>query len=205
MSAEKIALPQKPYTVDEFFDLIQDGEKADLIDGVIHMASPDTPNNDDLGGFLFSIMRFYARGKHLGRVTGSRVAYVLGNRRAPEPDVAFVRQGRLDRIHRTRVVGPPDIAIEVVSQDSRERDYDLKRRLYEDAGVGEYWIIDPIARRHEFLRLREGAFEPVSLNQDRYFLSDVLTGFWLDVTWLHADPLPAEMDCLQQILAGPPV
>lgn len=54
MSAEKIALPNRDYTVDDFFDLVQDGEKADLIDGVIFMASPDTPRNDDLGGFLLS-------------------------------------------------------------------------------------------------------------------------------------------------------
>jgi len=98
----------------------------------------------------------------------------------------------------------PDIAIEIVSEDSHERDYHTKRRLYEEAGVREYWILDPIAGRHEFLRLRGGVFESVTLDQSCYFVSEALPGFWLNVNWLHADPLPDEMDCLQQILAGPP-
>lgn len=204
MSAERIDLPLPLYTVEEFFDLIQDGQKADLIDGVIHMASPDTPRNDDLGGFLFSIMRFYARGKRLGRVTGSRVAYVLANRRAPEPDVAFVRQERVDRIQRTRVIGPPDIAIEIVSEDSHERDYHQKRRLYEDAGIPEYWLLDPITDHYYFFQLVDGQYQSASLDRNRYFHSAVLPGFWLDVNWLHTEPLPDELDCLQQTLAGPP-
>jgi len=98
MSAEKFALPPRTYTLEEFFGLIQDGQKADLIDGIIHRASPDTFRNDGLRGFTAFLMRSYARRNRLGRVTGSRVAYVLGHCRAPEPDVAFVRQERLDRI-----------------------------------------------------------------------------------------------------------
>lgn len=149
-------------------------------------------------------MRPYARRGSFGRVTGSRVAYVLANRRAPEPDVAFVRQERLDRIQPTRVMGPPDIAVEIVSADSQDRDYHIKRRLYEEAGVSEYWIVDPESQRHQFLRLQNGTFELAPLHQGHIFISEALPGFWLDMAWLRADPLPDELECLQQILVGPP-
>ena len=45
-------------TVDDFFALVQDGQKADLIVGVIYRASPDSTRNDQLGGFI----RFLVQG-----------------------------------------------------------------------------------------------------------------------------------------------
>ncbi len=50
--------------------------------------------------------------------------------------------------------GSPDAAVEVVSRDSRSRDYGLKKHAYEKAGVSEYWIIDPMQNRAEFHRLK---------------------------------------------------
>jgi hypothetical protein len=44
----------------------------------------------------------------------------------------------------------------------------------------------------------------VALERNRIFRSEALPGFWLDVTWLFAKPLPNDWDCLQQILAGDP-
>src|SRR4029450_8051863 len=47
-------------TVEEFYCLVPDGQKADLIDGVIYMASPDTRRSDRLGGFIKFLMQGYA-------------------------------------------------------------------------------------------------------------------------------------------------
>ncbi len=54
----------------------------------------------------------------------------------------FVRHEHADRIHHGRVDGPPDLAIEIVSPESVERDYEKKRKQYQRARVPEYWIID---------------------------------------------------------------
>jgi len=98
--------------------------------------------------------------------------------------------------------GGPDIAVEVVSRDSRHRDYNEKRQLYLEAGVAEYWVIDPLKQRVEFLRLENGRYNVVRLDQDRTFRSAVVPGFWLDVEWLLTDPLPSAYRCLQEILAS---
>lgn len=98
--------------------------------------------------------------------------------------------------------GGPDIAVEIVSRDSRQRDYGEKRQLYAEAGVAEYWIIDPVQHRVEFLRLQEGRYELVPLENNRMFRSQVLPGFWLDVEWLLADQLPNVYRCLQEVLRG---
>jgi hypothetical protein len=47
-------------TVEEFACLVPDGQKADLIDGVIYMASPDTRRNDRLAGLIKFLMQGYA-------------------------------------------------------------------------------------------------------------------------------------------------
>jgi len=179
-------------TVEEFYCLVPDGQKADLIDGVIYLASPDTRRSDRLGGFIKFLMQGYAAVQGLGEVYGSRFAFELSQFRAPEPDAAFVRTERLHLVNERRMVGGPDIAVEIVSRESRQRDYGEKKQFYADAGVSEYWIIDPLQQRVEFHRLRAGRYEPVPLEQNRIFRSAVLEGFWLDVEWLLAEPLPNE-------------
>jgi hypothetical protein len=44
----------------------------------------------------------------------------------------------------------------------------------------------------------------MTLERNRIFRSEVITGFWLDVDWLFVEPLPAKAECLNQILAGEP-
>src|SRR5437868_4530950 len=93
------------HTFEDFCALVPDGQKADLIDGVIYMASPDNTDADDLFGWLFAVMCIYVEEKQLGRIFGSRVAFRLDDRNSPEPDIAFLRIESADRIERGRVEG----------------------------------------------------------------------------------------------------
>src|SRR6516225_8794057 len=115
------------FTYDDFCALVRDGQKADLIDGVIYMASPENTEANDLEGWLLMVIRGFVRRKDLGKVFVSRVAYRLDKKNAPEPDIGFVRKANLHRIKRGGVQGPPDLAVEVVSPESVDRDYEEKR------------------------------------------------------------------------------
>src|SRR5260370_41277583 len=109
-------------TVQEFYRRIPKGLKADLLEGVIYMASPDTPSSNDLTGFLEFLVRGYNDAKKLGgRVFVNRVAFRLSKYGAPEPDLAYVSASRVHRIRKSDVLGGPDMATEVVSRDSRSR------------------------------------------------------------------------------------
>jgi Uma2 family endonuclease len=116
--------------------------------------------------------------------------------------VAFVRGERLHLVHATGMNGAPDIAVEIVADESEERDYVKKKQLYETAGVPEYWIIDPAGMNVEFYRLVGGKYELVPLEEGRIFRSQVLEGFWLDVEWLFALPMPGAYAKLQEILSS---
>jgi Uma2 family endonuclease len=191
------------YTVEDFYAIIPDGQKADLIDGVIYVASPDSIRSNDLTAFLLYVMRGFNSAKRLGgRVFVTRVAYRLSKHSAPEPDVGYVSKERVHLVRDTDVRGGPDIAVEIVSRDSIDRDYRLKKRRYQKAGVREYWIIDPLQNKVTFYRLRGGRYRRVPLEGRNIFRSEVLPGFWLDKRWLLQRPAPSEYDCLRQILRG---
>ena len=191
-----------PVTVEEFFALIPDGQKADLIDGVIYVASPDSLRSNTLESFLLRLLEEYNEHKGCGgRIVHSRFAFELSSHRAPEPDVAYIARERLHLFTETRMKGGPDIAVEIVARESRDRDYNVKKQMYRDAGVTEYWIFDPLGGRYEFHRLVNAQYQLVPLESGTIFRSLVLPGFWLDVNWLLSDPLPAASQCLKQILA----
>lgn len=188
---------------EDFCVLVADGEKADLIDGVIYMASPDSRINNDLNGFVFRLIADFIDDQNIdGFAFFSRFACKITELRSPEPDVGYVRPERSHLVHEKYMDGGPDIAVEIVSRDSRQRDYGEKKQLYQDAGVQEYWIVDPIQRRVEFLGLKEGQYELIALEDNYIFRSRVLPGFWLDVNWLLARPLPKGADCSRAIASA---
>ena len=188
------------YTFDDFCILVKDGQKADLIDGVIYMASPDNFEANDLFMWLGSLARDFAEDTDQGKVYGSRAAFRLTDLGSPEPDVAFVKTARLHLVRRGYFEGPPDAAFELVSPDSIERDYELKSIQYEQAGVSEYWIIDEMQHLVTLLRLdKNGKYREIKPRKGE-FHSTVLRGFWLRPEWLWQNPLPRKRGVLQQLL-----
>src|SRR5438874_5018923 len=101
------------YTVDDFFRMVPDGQKADLIDGAIYMSSPDTIRSDELTNFVHFLLQGFVSARNAGKVTGSRYAFILSEHRAPEPDIAFISGGRLSIVGRLGGTAGPDIAVEV--------------------------------------------------------------------------------------------
>jgi Uma2 family endonuclease len=188
------------FTYEDFCALVRDGQKADLIDGVIYIASPENVDANDLFVWLITLINLYVRKKKLGKVFGSRVACRLDDRNAPESDIVFVSAKHQDRIRRGGIEGPPDLAVEIVSPESVERDYDKKRRQYQRVWIPEYWIIDEEERKVTPYRLgAKGKYREVSARKG-VFHSRVLQDFRLDPRWLWQDPRPDELEILQQLL-----
>jgi len=179
-----------PMTYEEFLDWADEDTLAEWVNGEIVMASPANLDHQNIAGFLYEVMKAFARMRQLGviiqppfqmRLTGS----------GREPDVIFVAEAHRDRIKRIYVDGPADLAVEVVSPESAERDRQEKFAEYQEGSVSEYWLIDPDTRRAEFYQLGEdGRYRPIATDADGAYHSRALPGFWLRVSWLWQDPLP---------------
>src|SRR5262245_44872857 len=188
------------YNFEDFCVLVKDKQKADLLDGVIYVASPENLDANRLFVWLVGLVDDYVDHNDLGEVFGSRVAFRLDDKNAPEPDIAFVSKDRLVHKHRGFFEGPPDLAIEIVSPESIERDYHKKKTKYERQGVREYWIVDEMKRQVRLLRLgSKGKYREIPAREG-VLHSEVLTGFWLKPAWLWQQPRRRKRDVLREIL-----
>src|SRR5258708_4232808 len=85
------ALRYLRYSFDDFCKFVPDGVKADLIDGVIFMASPANIEHYRIEMWLIRLLWDYLEARGLiGEVFSSRIAFRLDSRNSPEPDIAFV-------------------------------------------------------------------------------------------------------------------
>ena len=188
------------YTFDDFCTLVNNGKKADLIDGVIFMASPDNLEANELNGWLYRLIADFVEHFELGRVFVSRVACKLDDHNAPEPDIVFISRKRARQPRPGRIEGPPDLAVEIVSPDSVERDYHEKRQQYESFAVKEYWIIDEIRRTATYLqRKADGKLHEIKPRLGIY-RSKVLRDFWLRTRWLWRETRPKEAHAIAEIM-----
>ena len=63
-----------------------------------------------------------------------------------KPDLLFVSKGRLQIITSENVQGSPDLIVEILSPSTANTDRDQKFKIYQEAKVSHYWIIDPAAQ-----------------------------------------------------------
>ncbi len=186
------------YTFDDFLALVGDDRKADLLNGVIYMASPESLEHNRLEGWLYRVVSRFVELRDLGEVFFGKVAFRLTEHYAPEPDLGFVAKGSGATLERGCVNGPPDLAVEIVSPDSVRRDYVDKRIAYEEAGVKEYWIIDPMRQETTFLVLSAETYQD-QLPEKGEFHSKVLAGFSIEVAWLFSENRPSPDQVLQRM------
>jgi Uma2 family endonuclease len=76
-----------------------------------------------------------------------------------EPDVLFVSNARLHYIGEDNLSGPPDLAVEVISESTKRLDREIKLKQYALYGVSEYWLVDPEGNTVDVHRLKEGEYE----------------------------------------------
>jgi Uma2 family endonuclease len=139
-------------------DLLPPETRAELIQGEIVMSPTPTPRHQLIVGRLFAPLHAVVTSTKWGVVFPAPLDVVLGQDLF-EPDIAGVAAGRLSIVGR-RIEGAPDLAVEVLSPSTHDRDRFVKREAYARAGVGEYWIVDPDASTVEVFAGRAGRFVP---------------------------------------------
>ena len=171
--------------------------RLELIDGVLIMHSPASVGHERLFSFLYRLLTGNVNATGAGEVFGSRTPVVFDDDRRVEPDLLFIKREHLDRLGEVALAGPADVVVEILSPATRDYDLGEKRDVYAEAGVPEYWIVDPM--NSVLLIDRPAGTRVVELAEGR-FESQILPGFWLDVSWLWQQPLPDPQRCVNQIL-----
>lgn len=174
---------------DEFL-AAYDGLRAEWVGGSAHPMPPVTPRHQRLVIFLTALLQHLGEEQEAGTVLSAPVLMRMGES-AREPDVMFISRDHEDRVTATCVDGPADLIIEVLSPESRARDRGEKFYEYEESGVREYWLVDPVRESLElFRRSASGRYETVTPDGAGRFHSKVLDGLWIDPAWLWEERLP---------------
>jgi Uma2 family endonuclease len=127
---------------------------VELVDGFIGVLPMPTEAHQNVVSFLFAMLKAFITPKKLGRVLQSPFRVRLATNQFREPDVCFMLRENDARRTNDFWEGA-DLVIEVVSDDpnDRVRDLDTKRAAYAQAGIKEYWIVDPREARVLVLKL----------------------------------------------------
>ena len=186
---------------EEFLDRFGEDDHAEWVNGEVVTTMTVSVLHQLIVDFLNRLLGFFVEAHDLGRLMSGPAQAKLPNS-GREPDLFFVTRERLGQWQEKYFDGAPDLIIEVISDDSVGRDRAEKFEEYEEAGVREYWIIDPRPkrRRADFYQLgADGKYKPVPIENDCVYQSRVLENFWLNVNWLWQDPLPKVMQALNEI------
>ncbi len=133
------------------------GVHLELAHGEIVVSPSPSPNHSDVILALAGILRSHIRKHKLGRLF-SDTDTVLDDFNTRRPDIIFFSRARLHLVGEKSLNGPPDLCVEVLSPFNQSMDRKDKFDLYQDRGVGNYWIVDPMARTLEAFALSAGEF-----------------------------------------------
>ena len=124
-----------------------------------------------------------------GRVYTAPAEVYLDENNIYEPDVFYISPSPKCKREEKRVVGPPDLVVEVLSPSSIKRDRVTKYAAYERNGVREYWLADPVYSTVQVYVLgQDGSFQSHGLFMaDETFTSPCLNNQSVAVADLLAD------------------
>jgi Uma2 family endonuclease len=189
-----------PKTYEEFLEWNgTDGVWAEWENGEIIYLSNPSLIHQDISDFLTAILRFFVEAKQLGRVISAPFQLKFDFRDAGrQPDLMFISKANANKIKKQYVEQTADLVIEIISPESRTRDKGDKFYEYEQAGVKEFWLIDPDRKRAEFYTLGEDGYFNFEVAENNIFKSKVLAGLTLKIDWLWQETLPTLMEVLKE-------
>lgn len=180
--------------VDDYLAITDEDLKVEYLDGELIVHSPATLTHEGVGTFLIILLGDFVGRHKLGQVWGPNAVMQLGPKRYFSPDLSYLSNAHRSRIQNERVVGPMDLAVEILSKSTRRYDRGDKLTAYQEGGVPEIWLVDPDEQRFEAYVRRGAAYERSELTAGRWS-PPMLPGVSLDVAWLWRAELPSLDEC----------
>lgn len=144
---------QGEYTLEDYYAL-PDEERVELIDGVIYDMNAPLNTHQLIAGHLYYLLFRALTEQKAGCtpfIAPVDVKLDNDNRTMVQPDVILLCDKK--KFSKNCLIGAPEFLAEVLSPSTRRKDMYLKLQKYANAGVLEYWIVDPDQRRiivHQF-------------------------------------------------------
>ena len=149
---------QGAWTYEDYVRLPDDGKRYEVIRGVLYVSPAPIPLHQYVHTRLLVLLTRFVDENRLGVVLGAPMDVRLPRRIGDpvQPDLVFLRTGNQPRWEvDSNFSGSPDLVVEILSPSTARRDRKIKHSAYREAGIPEYWIVDPRARTVEVFGLSE--------------------------------------------------
>lgn len=153
------ALINRPKTAVEVFKLLPEGVYCQVIDNVIYMSPGPTFEHQDIIGEIYLQLRQFISKRKMGKSVASPVDVFLDERNAFQPDILFIATENLGIVKDGKVMGAPDIVVEVLSKGTKSHDGGKKKIAYERNGVKEYFLVEQKTKDVTAFYLASGKYQ----------------------------------------------
>ena len=135
--------PDLRLTYQQYVLFPDDGNRHEIINGDHYMSSaPSTYHQTVSKRLQYELYTKIELAGH-GLVFDAPIDVQFSPYDVVQPDLVAMYANPKARITPTKILGPPELVVEILSPSTAGNDLELKRNLYERNGVGEYWIVDP--------------------------------------------------------------
>ena len=171
------------YTEEDYYNL-PENVRAELINGQIYyMAAPSRIHQEILMFLSKTIANYIDSKKGPCKVYPAPFAVKLfseDDRNVVEPDISVICDP--NKLTDRGCTGAPDWIVEIVSPSNSSHDYIRKLNLYADAGIREYWIVNPIKESIFVYHLEETKFEAAAYTFQDKIKFNIYDDLWIDFT-----------------------
>ena len=163
-------------------DNLPENVRAELINGQFYdMAAPSRIHQEILNTINNTIYNYIHSKKGDCRVYPAPFAVKLFNDRKTvvEPDISVICDP--NKLTDQGCSGAPDWIIEIISPSTSSHDYVRKLNFYMDAGVKEYWIVDPLEKRILVYYLEKTQFKMTSYTFQDKIKVNIYDDLWISL------------------------
>lgn len=168
------------WTFEDYLRLPDDGQRYEVLRGNLYVTPAPAYDHQFSVSRLNLFLGGLALAQDLGVVLVAPFDVRLPQRLADpvEPDLVFFRKGNEPQSGDKQFTGVPDLVVEVLSPRTRRTDQGTKLAIYQEAGIPEYWLVDPLSRTVVIYRLDEARVyeEWARAGEGKTVSSEVLPG-----------------------------
>ena len=181
------------YTYEDYLLIPEEpGYRFEILEGdLVKEPSPSTQHQRVLRELGWRLMDYFERTDPEGELFFAPLDVTLTAANVLQPDILFVSGTRREIIRETRIDGPCDLVIEIMSPANRRKDRLQKMEIYRQAGIPHYWLADPEENTLEAFMLKEGYYTLAAAGEPGdQFTHPAFPGLELDLARIFHRPEP---------------
>ena len=154
---------QGEWTYSHYAALPDDGQRYEIVNGVLVMSPAPGPEHQSIAVRIAYYVFPHIDLAGIGRLFTAPIDVELGPKNVFQPDIVVVLNAHLDRVAEKKIVGAPNLVVEIASPSTAVFDRLIKYEKYAHAGIAEYWIVKPTTRTVEVLVLEGGEYRSLGI------------------------------------------